>query len=185
MPSPLYRQYKTQVVPSLKAQFGYASVMQVPRVQKVVVNVGYGRHVKDKSFIDLIEKNLATITGQKPVHNAAKKSISNFKTRKGMNVGVSVLLRGDRMYDFLYRLIHLALPRVRDFRGLSPKAFDSKGNFSIGLKEVIAFPEISADLLEHIHGLEITIVTNAKTNDEGRALLKALGMPIQESGKTA
>jgi large subunit ribosomal protein L5 len=175
-----YTQYKTDVVPALKEKFGYKNVMEVPGVTKVVVNVGYGRHVKDKPFIENIEKTLEIITGQKPVHNKATKSISNFKIREGMNIGASVTLRGKAMYEFLYKLIHVTFPRVRDFRGITPHAFDEQGNYSIGFKENIAFPEMSSDAVDQIHGLEVVITTSAKNKEEGHALLKALGFPFKD-----
>ncbi|PIR76084.1 MAG: 50S ribosomal protein L5 [Candidatus Magasanikbacteria bacterium CG10_big_fil_rev_8_21_14_0_10_42_10] len=176
----LYTQYKSTVVPALKEKFGYKNVMQVPRVQKVVVNVGYGRHVKDKQFIEQIEKTLTSITGQKPVHNKSTKSISNFKIREGMNIGVSVTLRGKSMYQFLNKLINITFPRVRDFRGINPKSFDAQGNYSIGFKENIAFPEVGADAVEHLHGLEIVVTTTASNREEGHALLKGLGFPFRD-----
>ena len=180
MESVLYKQYKEQVVPALKKEFGYKNVMQVPRVQKVVLNCGYGKHVKDKNFIDHIEKTFTLISGQKPVHNKSRKSISNFKTRIGMNIGISVTLRGDRMYEFLYKLVNLAFPRVRDFRGVSINGFDKQGNYTFGLKEQLAFPEITSEMTEIVHGLEVTVVTNAKTKEESKSLLKKLGFPFQE-----
>jgi large subunit ribosomal protein L5 len=180
MQSILYKQYKEKVVPALKEEFGYKNIMQVPKIEKVVINVGYGKHAKDKNYIEHVEKVLGAISGQKPVHNKSKKSISNFKIRQGMNIGVSVLLRGDKMYDFLYRLINLALPRVRDFRGISPKSFDKQGNYSLGIKEQLAFPEITADMSDVIHGLEITVVTNAKSKEEGLSLLKKIGFPFKD-----
>lgn len=180
MSSVLSTQYKTVTVPALQEQFGYANGMQVPKLEKIVLNVGYGRQHKDKAFIDMVEKTLRSITGQQPVHNKSAKSISNFKIREGVPVGASVTLRGTRMYDFLYRLIHLALPRVRDFRGLNPKSFDGHGNYAIGLKECNAFPEITVDSLEKIHGLEIVIRTTAKTDEEAKALLESLGLRFRE-----
>lgn len=178
MESPLYTQYKNQVVPALKEQLGLANIMQVPRLNKVVLNIGYGRHVKEASYIERVEKTLKLISGQKPVHNKAKQSISNFKTRQGMEIGVSVTLRGQKMYDFLYKLIHLTLPRVRDFRGLDTKSFDGKGNYSIGFKEHLAFPEIGAEATDVIHGLQVVISTSAHTNEQGMALLEKLGFPF-------
>jgi large subunit ribosomal protein L5 len=180
MESRLYTQYKNKAVPALKEVFGYNNIMQVPRVEKVVLNVGYGRHTKDKAYIENVEKTLMAITGQKPVSNKAKKSISNFKIRQGMDVGASVTLRGKRMYDFLDKLANVTFPRVRDFRGISPKAFDKQGNYAIGFKENIAFPEINADAIEKIHGLEVVITTTATNREEGLALLKALGFPFKE-----
>ncbi|MFA4830947.1 MAG: 50S ribosomal protein L5 [Patescibacteria group bacterium] len=180
MQSRLYKQYKEQIAPALKDQLGYKNIMQVPRIQKVTVNVGYGRHAKESAFIENVEKTLASITGQKPIHNKAKKAISNFKIRQGMDVGASVTLRGKMMYYFVDKLISVTLPRVRDFRGISPKSFDKKGNYTLGLKENIAFPEISSEAVDKIHGLEIVITTTAKNKEEGLALLKALGFPFSE-----
>lgn len=180
MKSELYKQYKDKVVPALEEEFGYKNIMQVPKIEKVVLNVGYGKHIKDKSFIENIEKSLTAITGQKVIHNKARKSISNFKVREGMNIGASVTLRGDKMYEFLYKLVNLALPRVRDFRGINPKGFDGKGNYTFGLKEHLAFPEITAEMGDLTHGLEITVVTNAKDNKEGLSLLTKLGFPFKD-----
>lgn len=180
MSSVLKKQFTKEILPALMTDLGYTNIHQVPQVTKIVVNIGYGRHVKDKNFIEKAEKILATITGQKPVHNKAKKSISNFKTRKGMNIGVSVTLRGDVMYNFLYKLIHLTLPRVRDFRGVSTKAFDIHGNYTLGLKEHIAFPEIVLEAGDVMHGMEITIVTTAKNKAEGQLLLEKIGMPFKK-----
>jgi len=179
MRSILYQQYTSKVVPALMKQFQYQNVMQAPRCVKVVVNAGYGRQVKEKGVIDAIEKTLSLITGQKPVHKAAKKSISNFKIREGMNIGAAVTLRGERMYQFLYRLINLTLPRVRDFRGLDPNGFDGQGNYTIGFKEHLAFPEVTAESVDHTHGLAVNIITTAKTPKEGLALLKELGFPFR------
>lgn len=178
--SQLYTTYKKTIVPELKKELGLDNVMQVPRITKVTLNVGYGRHVKEKAFVDAVDKTLRMITGQKPVHNKATKSISNFKIRQGMNIGASVILRGKAMYEFLERLIHFTLPRVRDFRGLSPKSFDAQGNYSVGLKENIAFPEITAESLDLIHGLQIVVTTTAKNREQGSALLKHLGFPFRD-----
>lgn len=180
MSSPLKEQFNKTVVPALKAQFGYKNVMQVPKVVKVTLNVGYGRHTKDAAFIDRVTDTLTTISGQKPVHNKARKSISNFKIRQGMPIGASVTMRGVRMYAFLYKLIHLVFPRVRDFRGLSPKLMDRNGNCSIGFKEHIAFPEITNYTMDSIHGLQIVIHTSARNKEEGLALLKAMGFPFRD-----
>ncbi len=177
--STLLTQYKTDVVPALKEKFGYKNIMEVPAIEKVVLNVGYGRHVKDKQFIEHVEKTLQTITGQKPVHNKATKSISNFKIREGMNIGASVTLRGAPMYEFLYKLIHVTFPRVRDFRGIKQHAFDAQGNYSIGFTENIAFPEMSTDAVDTIHGLEVVVTTTATNKEEGYELLKALGFPFK------
>jgi len=180
MESRLYTQFKTQIVPALKQEFGLKSVMQVPKISKVTLNVGYGKNVKDNAFVENVEKTLANISGQKPVHNKSTKSISNFKTREGMNIGVSVCLRGKRMYDFLDKLVSIALPRVRDFRGISSKSFDRQGNYSLGFKEQIAFPEVKSEALDKVHGLQVVITTTAKNKEQGLALLTKLGFPFQK-----
>ena len=180
MESRLKKQYREQVVPALKEQFGYKNIMQVPKLEKIVLNVGYGRNLKDAGFIENVEKTLRAITGQSPVHNKAKKSISNFKIREGMKVGISVTLRGQKMYDFIDKLTSVTLPRVRDFRGINPKSFDKTGNFTLGFKEHIAFPEIKGDSIEKIHGLEVIINTSANTKEEGQALLEKLGFPFKK-----
>ncbi len=174
-------QYKKEVIPAMKEAFGYTNTMQVPKIDTVVLNVGYGRHTKDKQYIENVEQTLKAISGQKPVHNKASKSISNFKIREGMPIGASVTLRGKHMYAFLDRFIHITLPRVRDFRGIHVKSFDAQGNYSLGLKENLAFPEISADAVEKIHGLEIVIKTTATSAEEGKALLTALGFPFKKT----
>ncbi|PIT86164.1 MAG: 50S ribosomal protein L5 [Candidatus Magasanikbacteria bacterium CG10_big_fil_rev_8_21_14_0_10_43_6] len=180
MESVLYTQYKSEIVPALMEELGYANIMEVPRVEKIVVNVGYGKHVKDAAFIENVEQTLASITGQKPVHNKAKKSISNFKIREGMDIGMSVTLRGKNMYEFLYKIIHLTLPRVRDFRGVSAKAMDRQGSYTLGMKEHIAFPEVTGGNVEKQHGLQVVITTTAKNQQEGMALLKKIGIPFQK-----
>jgi len=180
MKSALYTQYKDIVVPALKQERGYRNIMQVPRVEKVTLNIGYGRHAKDKAFIERVEHTLARISSQKPVRNKATKSISNFKIREGMEIGSSVTLRGNAMYEFLYKFINLTLPRVRDFRGLSPKSFDGQGNYAIGFKEQLAFPEISGDAADMIHGLQVIITTTATNNEEGFALLEKIGFPFKK-----
>lgn len=167
-------------MPKLMEQFGYKNPMQAPRLMKAVMNIGYGKNAKDKALIEHIEKTLTMITGQKPVHNKSKKSISNFKIREGQPIGASVTLRGNRMYDFVYKLVHLTLPRVRDFRGLSKNSFDGKGNYTLGLKEQVAFPEVTPELADRFYGLEVTVVTSAKSKVEGLALLSALGFPFRE-----
>lgn len=177
--NPLYEQYK-KVVPELKKELGYTNIMQVPAIKKIVVNVGYGRHVKDNAYLDNVERTLTLITGQKPVRNKSKKSISNFKIRQGMDIGMSVTLRGPAMYDFLYKLIHITFPRVRDFRGVSVKNFDRQGNYSIGFKENIAFPEVGADSVDKIHGLQVVISTSAHNQKEGTVLLQKLGFPLRD-----
>ncbi len=174
----MYTQYQEKVVPKLKERLGYTNVMQVPHIEKVVLNIGYGKRAKENAHIERVEETLRRISGQKPVRNKAKKAISNFKLREGIEIGSSVILRGSRMYDFLYKLVNLTLPRVRDFRGLNPKSFDGKGNYTIGFKEHLAFPEIGGDAADQIHGLEVTIATSAKTNQEGFALLEEMGFPF-------
>ncbi len=177
----LSEHYKKAVVPELKKQFGYANVHEVPRLEKVVLNVGIPAASKDAKLPETVEQVLRRISGQQPVKTLAKKSISNFKIRKGMVVGMTVTLRGKRMEAFVEKLVHVTLPRVRDFRGLSPKGLDGRGNLAIGFKEFIAFPEIRPDEVERLHGLELVIVTTAKTRDEGYALLKLLGFPFKET----
>jgi large subunit ribosomal protein L5 len=171
--------YTKQVIPAMKEKFGYRNDLAVPKIEKVVVNTGIGRVIKDEKTQEEIVKDLALITGQKPAPRQAKKAISAFKTRKGMIIGLMVTLRGRRMYDFLDRLINIALPRSRDFRGLSEKSIDKNGNLTIGIKEQIIFPEISAESTRNIFGLEICIKTTAKTQEEGLELLKLMGFPIK------
>lgn len=175
----LKEKYLKEVVPALKQRFGYRNDMEVPRLEKIVVNMGVGEGAHDPKAIDGAMKDLALITGQKPKLNRAKKSVAGFKLRAGMSVGCKVTLRGDRMYEFLDRLMSLAIPRVRDFRGLNPKSFDGRGNFTMGLDEQLVFPEIDYDDIDRVRGMDITIVTTAKTDEEGRALLDALGMPFR------
>lgn len=171
--------YRAQVVPSLKEQFGYSSVMEVPKITKITLNMGVGEASQDRKAIDGAVADMTAISGQKPVVTKARKSIAGFKIRQGWPIGVKVTLRGERMYEFLERLIGIAIPRVRDFRGLNPKAFDGRGNYSMGLREQIVFPEIDYDKIDKIRGLDITITTTAKTDDEGRALLKAFSFPLK------
>lgn len=180
MESRLYKIYKENVIPALKEEFGYKNIMEVPKIKKIVLNVGYGRHIKDKAYIANVENTLKMIAGQNPVHNKAKKSISNFKIREGNPVGTSVTLHGKRMYDFLDKMINITLPRVRDFRGISPKSFDKQGNYSLGFKEHIAFPEIKSDAVDQIHGLQVVITTTAKTDKEAKSLLEKLGFPFKK-----
>lgn len=177
----LKERYAKEVVPHLTKEFGYKNVMQVPKVEKIVVNMGLGEATANAKAIDAGVKDLVTITGQKPVVNRARKSIATFKVRKGMPVGASVTLRGERMYDFLSKLVNLALPRIRDFRGVSTKSFDGRGNFSLGVKEQLMFPEINYEQVDAVRGMDISIVTSARTDQEGRALLAALGMPFRKS----
>jgi len=175
--------YINDVVPALKEKFEYTSVMQVPKVTKVVVNKGIGAAVADKKLIDVGVEELSTITGQKAVATIAKNSISNFKLREGMPIGARVTLRGEKMYEFMDRLLNIALPRVRDFRGVKDKGFDGRGNYTLGVKEQIIFPEISIDKVNKISGMDITFVTTANSDEESYELLKALGMPFASSKK--
>ena len=172
--------YHNECVPALKEEFGYTNIMQVPKLEKIVLNMGLGEAVQNPKIIDGAVDELTRISGQKAVVTKAKKSIASFKLREGMPIGCRVTLRGDRMYSFLSKLINIALPRVRDFRGMSPKWFDGRGNYSLGVKEQIIFPEIDYDKIDKIKGLNITIVTSAPTNDEGRALLRLMGMPFKK-----
>ena len=173
-------QYDTEVVPYLMKKFGYKSVMQVPRIEKIVINTGLGDIKDNQKSMQITEGELKLITGQKPIYCKATKSVANFKVREGMNVGLKVTLRGKRMYDFYDKLVSIALPRVRDFRGVSQKAFDGRGNYALGLKEQLIFPEITYDQVEKIRGMDVCIVTTAQTDEEARELLKALGMPFKK-----
>jgi large subunit ribosomal protein L5 len=175
----LREKYEKEVVPNLMKDFSYKSIMQVPRLKSVVLNVGMGEAIQDIKPLESAARELATITGQKAVITRAKKSIAAFKLRAGMPVGCRVTLRGERMYNFLDKFISLALPRIRDFKGISSKSFDGRGNYSFGVKEQIIFPEIDYDKVASIHGLDVIIVTSAKTDEEGKALLKYLGMPFR------
>lgn len=172
--------YKKEVVPALVKKFGYTNVHMIPKIEKIVVNCVTKDAVSNSKVVDSIVNDLAAITGQKPVVARAKTSIASFKVRQGMPLGASVTLRGEKMYEFLDRLISISLPRVRDFRGVSPKGFDGKGNYTLGLKEQIIFPEINYDKIDKIRGLGISIVTSAETNDEGRELLTLIGMPFRK-----
>lgn len=178
----LEEKYKKEVIGQLKEQFGYTNLLAIPRVTKVVLNVGVGRN-NDKARIDAVTNTLAKISGQKPVATKARKSISSFKIREGMIVGVTVTLRGKRMYDFLDKLVSITLPRVRDFRGISPKSFDKQGNYSLGFKESTPFPELKAEDLDQQHGIEVSISTTAQSREEGQALLTLLGFPFIQAGK--
>lgn len=180
MKSVLYQQYKKEIVPTLKKEFGYKNIMQVPRLEKVVINVGYGKHAKDKNYMEHVINVLTAISGQKPINNKSKKSISNFKIREGMNIGSSVTLRGSKMYDFVYKMINITFPRIRDFRGINPKGFDNQGNYTVGLKEQLAFPEVSAGMNDIIHGLEITFVISGHDKEQSFALLKKMGFPFRD-----
>lgn len=177
----LKEKYRTEIVPALREQFGYKNVMQVPRVTKVTLNMGIGEGTRDAKVVEEASNQLARISGQKPQVRRARKSVANFKLRAGMPVGLRVTLRGDRMYEMLDRLVSIALPRIRDFQGISPKGFDGHGNFNLGIREQIIFPEIDYDKIDKIRGLDIAITTTAKTDEEGRALLKMMGMPFRES----
>ncbi|HLI52195.1 MAG TPA: 50S ribosomal protein L5 [Thermomicrobiaceae bacterium] len=181
MPARLRELYRDEVVPKLMNEFGYRNVHEVPRLEKIVLNIGLGEAISNARALDAATNDLALIAGQKPVVTRAKKSIAQFRLRAGMPIGVMVTLRGDRMYEFLDRLIGAALPRIRDFRGLSPRSFDGRGNYSLGIREQLTFPEIDYDRIDKVRGLEVSIVTTAKTDEEGRQMLKALGMPFQEA----
>ena len=174
----LQEKYKNEVVPQLMKDFNYKSVMQVPQIEKVVVNIGVGDAIQNAKLLDEAVEELAAITGQAPVITKAKKSIANFKLREGMSIGCKVTLRKEKMYDFLDKLFNISLPRVRDFRGVSDTSFDGRGNYSMGIKEQLIFPEISYDKVEKIRGLDISFITTAKTDAEAKALLKALGLPF-------
>ncbi|ACO46871.1 50S ribosomal protein L5 [Deinococcus deserti] len=176
----LKTKYNEQVRPALMQQFGYSSVMAVPRIEKIVINEGLGSSKEDSKAIDKAARELGLITLQKPIITKAKKSISNFKLRQGMPVGVKVTLRNERMYVFLEKLINIGLPRIRDFRGINPNAFDGRGNYNLGIKEQLIFPEITYDMVDKVRGMDITIVTTAKTDEEARALLQAMGLPFRK-----
>ena len=173
--------YTSEVAPAMMKKFNYKSPMQIPRFDKIVINVGAGEAKDNAKAIDAIMADLATITGQKPVPTFAKKSVANFKLRKGMKIGVKVTLRGERMYEFMDRLFNVALPRVRDFKGINPNAFDGRGNYSLGLKEQLIFPEIEYDKVDKIRGMDICFVTTANTDEEARELLKLMGAPFAKN----
>jgi len=177
----LKARYKAEVVPALQKEFNFANVMQIPTLSKVVVNMGVGEAARDSKLIEGAIRDLTTITGQKPLVTRAKKSIAQFKLREGQPIGAHVTLRNDRMWEFMDRLLSISLPRIRDFRGLSPKQFDGKGNYTFGLTEQVVFPEIEQDKVDRPRGMDITIVTTATNDDEGRALLKLLGFPLKEA----
>ncbi len=172
--------YTTKVIKAMQEEQGYRNTMEVPRLEKVSINCGTGQALKDDKFLDTVANTLERISGQKPVFTKARKSIAAFKIREGMTVGVRVTLRSSRMYDFVEKLVNIALPRVRDFQGLDPKSVDQNGNISIGFKEHIVFPEIRSDEVEHIHGLEVTVTTTAKTHEEGLKFLSMLGFPFKK-----
>lgn len=178
----LNEKYIQEVTPSLMKKFEYKSVMQVPKVEKIVINIGLGEAVSNPKVLDEAVAELTQITGQKPVVTKAKKSIANYKLRAGMPIGCKVTLRGEKMYEFLYKLVNITLPRVRDFRGVSTTAFDGRGNYTLGVKEQIIFPEINYDKVNKLRGMDIVIVTTANTNDEAKALLQELGMPFKKQG---
>lgn len=178
MASRLLTKYRKEVIPAMRKKFGYKNIMQVPKVEKVVLNIGTGQYVKEAKMLEKIEKDLAVLAGQKPIPTVAKKSIASFKIRQGMPIGYKVTLRKSKMYDFIDRLISIAFPRTRDFRGLDPKSFE-KGVFSVGIAEHSIFPEISFETLKDIFGLEISVVTNAKNKEEAKELLKLIGFPIK------
>jgi large subunit ribosomal protein L5 len=173
--------YKSEIAPALKAKFGYKNVMQIPTLTKVVVNMGVGEAARDSKLIEGAIRDLATITGQRPQVTRSRKSIAQFKLRENMPIGAHVTLRNDRMWEFTDRLLSIALPRIRDFRGLSPKQFDGNGNYTFGLTEQVVFPEIEQDKIDRTRGMDITLVTTAKTDEEGRELLRALGFPFREN----
>ncbi|MGI6758605.1 MAG: 50S ribosomal protein L5 [Bacilli bacterium] len=176
----VFKRYKEEVVPKMMEKFNYTSVMEVPKIEKIVVNMGVGDAIQNSKLLDAAVEDLTAITGQKPVITRAKKSIANFKLREGMSIGAKVTLRGERMYEFYDKLVSISLPRVRDFRGISANSFDGRGNYTIGIKEQLIFPEINYDKVLKIRGMDIVIVTTAKTDEEGRALLSLLGMPFRK-----
>jgi large subunit ribosomal protein L5 len=180
MPARLKAKYQDEVVQALMQEFQFSSIMQVPRLVKVVANIGVGEAIQNSKALDAATSDLTTITGQKPVVTRARRSIASFKLREGMPIGVMVTLRGERMYNFLDRVINLALPRIRDFRGVSRRSFDGRGNYSLGLREQIVFPDIDYDKIDKIRGLEIAVVTTAVNDEQGYALLKRLGMPFRD-----
>jgi large subunit ribosomal protein L5 len=174
--------YQTEIVPDLMKSLNYKNVMEVPRIEKVVVNIGVGEAIDNARALESAVNDLTLITGQKPIITKARKSIANFKLREGRAIGVKVTLRGERMWAFLDRFMNIALPRVRDFRGISPNSFDGRGNYTLGLREQLVFPEIDYDTIDKLRGMEITIVSTARTDDEGRQLLDLLGMPFRKEG---
>jgi large subunit ribosomal protein L5 len=177
--SGLRQRYHDEVAPAMRREFGYENPMEIPRLEKVIVNIGLGEAIQNAKALDAAVGDLTRITGQKPIVTRAKRSIAQFRLRTGMPIGAKVTLRGQRMYDFLERTMRLALPRIRDFRGIATRSFDGRGNFSLGLREQLVYPEIDYDKIDRLRGLEISIVTTAKTDEEGRRLLQLLGMPFQ------
>lgn len=178
----LETEYKDTIVTKLKEQFGYKSVMEVPRITKITINMGVGGALNDKKVMDNAVSDMTKITGQKPIVNKARKSVAGFKVREGWPIGCKVTLRSSRMYEFLDRLVSIAIPRIRDFRGLNPKSFDGRGNYSMGIQEQIIFPEIEYDKIDVLRGMDITFTTTAKTDEEGRALLTAFNLPLKGTG---
>jgi len=179
----LKQRYQEEVLPGLMKEFSYTNVMQAPRIEKVIINIGLGEALQNAKALDSASEDMATISGQKPVITRAKKSISNFKVRENNPIGVMVTLRGARMYEFLDRLLNAALPRIRDFQGLSPNAFDGRGNYSLGLKEQLIFPEIEYDRIDRVRGMQVNIVTTARSDEEGRHLLQLMGMPFSRRAR--
>lgn len=180
MTSRLKEKYENQIIPALMEKFQYRNVMEVPKLEKVIINMGIGEARENPKVLESAVKELEIISGQKPVITKAKKSIANFKLREGMNVGAKVTLRGEKMYDFLDKLMNTALPRVRDFRGVSPTSFDGRGNYALGIKEQLIFPEIEYDMVDSIRGLDVVIVTTANTDEEARVFLQEMGMPFRK-----
>ncbi|MBK9342160.1 MAG: 50S ribosomal protein L5 [Dehalococcoidia bacterium] len=181
MPPRLKERYQSDVAAALKEQFAYGNVMQIPRITKINVNIGLGEALTDANALDKAADEITAITGQKPVITRAKRSIANFRLREGNPIGVAATLRGDRMWEFLDRLVSAALPRIRDFQGLNPNAFDGRGNYSLGLREQLIFPEIEYDRVDKVRGLQVTIVTTARTDEEGRKLLELMGLPFRKN----
>ncbi|WP_031517193.1 50S ribosomal protein L5 [Desulfofalx alkaliphila] len=177
----LKEKYKQEVIKAMMQKFGYKNVMEVPRLEKVVINIGLGEAIQNSKAVDAAVNDLMVITGQRPVVTKAKKSIAGFKLREGMIIGAKVTLRGDRLWEFVDRLISVALPRVRDFRGVSPKSFDGRGNYTLGIREQLIFPEIEYDKVDKVRGMDVSFVTTAKTDEEARELLRLLGMPFQKA----
>ncbi|RCW53950.1 50S ribosomal protein L5 [Halanaerobium sp. ST460_2HS_T2] len=178
--SVLANEYREEILPQLMEKFDYNNVMEAPKLEKIVVNVGLGDAKEDTKLLDTVVDEIARITGQSPTVTRAKKSIANFKIREGMPVGVKVTLRGEQMFEFLYKLVNITMPRIRDFRGVSPKSFDGRGNYSLGISEHTVFPEINIDDVDNVHGMEITIVTSAETDEEAFELLSLMGMPYKK-----
>jgi len=175
----LRKKYKEEIIPQLMKDFSFRNIMQVPKLERVIINMGLGEAVQNAKLIESAVEELTAITGRKPIVTRAKKSIATFKLREGMPIGAMVTLRGEQMYDFVDRLVSIALPRTRDFKGISPKAFDGRGNYTLGIREQIVFPEINYDKIDRIKGMNVTFVTTAETDEQGRALLKSLGMPFR------